>query len=202
MTRLRSGRGRQDRSKGQSLVEFALVFPMFFILFLGLIEFAFAFNAILGVNFASRNAALAAAEAGTSSGADCVTLKGIEEDVTAPANRANIIKVEVYRAKSNGDPYDTTTKTVWTRGTPTPCTLPDGTATSVPYTRTNNSYPEASRCNILAGCPGPGLHTSIDHIGVRIFYDHPYVTPLETFVGTGSGITFDRSNVMRMEPIL
>ena len=199
---MRRGRSRQDRSKGQTLVEFALVFPMFFILFLGVIEFAFAFNAMLAVNFASRNAALAAGEAGTSSGADCVILRGVEEDVSAPADHAHILRLEIYRAKSNGDDYDGVTRTVWTRGTATLCTLPDGTNTSVPYTRTSNLYPEAERCNILAGCPGPGLHTSIDHIGVRIFYNHPYITPLETFVGTGDGITFDRSNVMRMEPIL
>ena len=202
MTILRRGRGREDRSRGQTLVEFAIVFPMFFILFLGVIEFDFAFNAMLAVNYASRNAALAAAEAGTSSGADCVVLKGVEEDVSAPANHAHITKLEIYRAKSNGDDYVPTTKTIWTRGTATPCTMPDGTVTSVPYTRTANGYPEASRCNILAGCPGAGAHTTIDHIGVRIFYDHPYVTPLETFVGTGDGIVFDRSNVMRMEPIL
>ena len=112
-------------------------------------------------------------------------------------------QVEIYRAKSerrrlrhdHADRLDPS-------GTATLCTLPDGTATSVPYTRTNNLYPEASRCNILAGCPGPGSHTTIDHIGVRIFYDHQYVTPLETFVGTGDGFVFDRSNVMRMEPIL
>ncbi len=154
MTIIRRGKGRQDRSTGQTLVEFALVFPLFFTLFLGVIEFAFAFNAILGVNFASRNAALAAAEAGTSSGADCVILSGVEQDVAAPANHANIVKLEVYRAKSNGDDYTPVEKTTWTRGTATPCTLPDGTSISVPYTRTGNGYPEIARCNILAGCGG------------------------------------------------
>ena len=69
MTVLRRRKRRQDSSTGQTLVEFALVFPMFFILFLGVIEFAFSFNAILAVNFASRNAALAAAEAGATGGA-------------------------------------------------------------------------------------------------------------------------------------
>ena len=202
MTGFRRGRDRNDRSSGQSLVEFALVFPMFFILFLGFIEFAFAFNAILGVNFASRNAALAAAEAGAAQGADCVILTGIEEDVAAPANRTNIIKVDIYRAKSNGDDYLPAQRTTYTRTSSGPCTLPDGTVITIPYTRTANAYPELERCNILAGCPGPNNHTTIDHIGVRVYYDHPYVTPLTTFVGTGDGIIFDRSNVMRMEPIL
>jgi Flp pilus assembly protein TadG len=202
VTNIRRGTARKDRSTGQTLVEFALVFPMFFILFLGVIEFAFSFNAILSVNFASRNAALAAAEAGSASGGDCVILKGIEEDVSAPANRSNIVKIEIYRAKSNGDDYTPVEKTVWTRAGSGPCTLPDLTIITVPYSRTSNGYPEINRCNILAGCPAPGVHPTIDHIGVRIFYDHPFVTPLQTFVGSGDGITFDRSNVMRMEPIL
>lgn len=207
MTIFRRGKDRKDRSTGQTLVEFALVFPLFFTLFLGVIEFAFAFNAILAVNYASRNAALAAAEAGASSGADCVILSGIEADVSAPANHAHITRVEIYRAKSNGDDYDGTTRTVYTRNlaVAVSCTRPDLTTTSIYYSRTSNLYPELSRCNIMAGCPGAsggGNHTGIDHLGVRIFYDHPFVTPLQTFVGNGTGITFDRSNVMRMEPIL
>ena len=39
----------------------------------------------------------------------------------------------------------------------------------------------------MAGCPwatGGGSHTGIDHVGVRIFYDHAFVTPLRTFVGS------------------
>jgi Flp pilus assembly protein TadG len=193
-------RRHSDRTRGQSLVEFALIFPLFFTLFLGIIEFSFAFNAILSVNFASRNAALAAAEAGTNIGGDCVILASVERDVTAPANAAHISKIEVYRAKSNGDPYSPAEITRFTRTGSLTCTMPDGSSATVPYQRTLNAYPEANRCNILAGCGG--THTTIDHIGIRIYYTHSYVTPLETFVGTGSGFSFDRANVMRMEPIL
>jgi Flp pilus assembly protein TadG len=198
----RRSTNRTDCSSGQTLVEFALVFPMFFILFLGVIEFAFSFNAILATNFASRNAALIAAEAGTLAGADCVILEGIESDVSAPANRANITKVEIYRAKSNGTDYSPAELTRYTRTGSGPCTRPDLVVITIPYTRLTNGYPEANRCNILVGCPWAPTHTTIDHIGVRIYYDHPFVTPLQTFVGSGDGITIDRANVMRMEPIL
>lgn len=203
--RLSAATPPKGRSAGQTLVEFALVFPLFFVLLLGVIEFAFAFNAILGVNYASRDAALAAAEAGSASGGDCVILSGIEKDIGPPANHANVLKVEIYRAKSDGSAYvtDASWTTTWTRSGSTPCTLPDGTALTVPYTTTSltNNYKEGDRCNQLAGCPGPDNHTSVDHVGVRIYYNHPYVTPLRTFVGTGSGFAFDRSNVMRMEPV-
>jgi len=199
MTRL-TLRRRAGRTRGQTLVEFALVFPMFFVMFMGMIEFAFAFNAILSVNFASRNAALFASEAGNTSGADCVILASVEHDVSAPASAKNITKVEVYRAKSNGDQYSSGEITTFTRTGSLTCTLPDLTTRTVPYTRTGNGYPEAQRCNILAGCGG--THTGVDHVGVRIYYTHPYVTPLSNFVGTGSGISFDRTNAMRLEPNL
>ncbi len=156
VTFLRRGRSRQDRSDGQTLVEFALVFPMFFILFLGVIEFAFAFNAMLAVNFASRNAALAAAEAGTSSGADCVILRGIEEDVSAPANarahhQARDLPGQVQRRRLRPAHEDRPGPA----DRPTSCTLPDGRPTSVPYTRTGNGYPEAEPLQHPRGLPGP-----------------------------------------------
>ena len=159
------------RTRGQSLVEFALVFPIFFILFLGIIEFAFAFNAILAVNFASRNAALYAAEAGTTTGADCVILNSIEDDIAAPGRHAPTSPRSRSTAPS---PTATTTSRPRRRSSRGPgrltCTFPDGSTSTVPYTRTSNGYPELNRCNILAGCGG--THTTIDHIGVRIYYTH------------------------------
>lgn len=188
------------RRRGQSLVEFALVFPVFFLLLMGVIEFAFAFNAILSVNFASRNAALFAAEAGNASGADCVILTSIEKDVSAPARASAITQIDVYRATSSGAQYSSSEITTFTRTGSLTCTMPDGSTQTVPYTRTLNGYPELNRCNILAGCGG--THTGLDHIGVRIFYTHTYITPLQTFVGSGGGFSFNRTNIMRMEPVL
>jgi hypothetical protein len=54
--------GNDRNGAGQTLVEFALVFPLFITLMLFIIEFAFVFSALLGVNYASRNGALIAAE--------------------------------------------------------------------------------------------------------------------------------------------
>lgn len=191
---------QRRRSRGQSLVEFALVFPIFFMLFMGIIEFAFAFNALLSVNFASRDATLVASEAASQSGADCSILAKIEADVKAPAKTSAITKIEVFRATSTGSQYSGAEITTFTRTGSLTCTMPDLTTAIVPYTRTGNGYPEAQRCNILAGCGG--THTSVDHIGVRIYYTHNYVTPLRTFVSVGSSFSFVRSNAMRMEPVL
>ena len=187
-------------ARGQTLVEFALVFPLFFTLIIGFIEFAFMFNAVLSVTFATRDAALLAVEVGSTTGTDCVVLKTIEDDVSAPADHAQISAVDIYRAKSNGDPYGGGTTTTWSRTGSTTCTMTDLTTVTVPYTRTINGYPEASRCNVLAGC-GTG-HPSVDYVGVTVHYSYRYVTPIKTFITTGTTLDFERSNVMRMEPIL
>ncbi len=52
----------------------------------------------------------------------------------------------------------------------------------------------------MAGCDGG---TSVDNIAVRVTYNHPWITPISTFAGGGfGGLTFQRTSIMRMEPIL
>jgi Flp pilus assembly protein TadG len=184
--------------RGQALVEFALVFPIFIVMLLGIIEFAFMFNALLSVNYAARDAALAAAEAGDGTGADCVILDTVDGSIGPPTSDNRINTVDIYQATANGVMIGSPTR--YTRGSTTTCTFVDGTSLTVPYTRTTNNYPEASRCNILGGC-GVG-HPSVDNVAVKVTYTHSYVTPLQNFLGGGTTLTFDRSSVMRMEPIL
>lgn len=193
LPRTRTGRS----TRGQALVEFALVLPLFIVLLLGLIEFAFLFNALLSVNYAARDAALAAGEAGDGSGADCVILDTVDTSVGPPTDDGRIGTVEIYQATPNGVMVGS--PTVYTRGGTKTCTFVDGTTVTVPYTLTSDSYPERSRCNVLGGCPG---HSTVDNVAVRISYTHRYVTPLQNFLGGGATLTFDRSSVMRMEPIL
>lgn len=200
---------RRDRHapvrSGQALVEFALVFPIFLTLLMSIVEFAFVFNAILSVNFAARNAALTAAEAGSSAGSDCIILDGIEKSVTAPAAANRILEVQIYRTTLTGAAYPGSSPTVYTRGTGTStCTYPDRPTLTVPYGKTSDGYTESDRCNYLKGCvvDSVGLsHSSVDHVGVRILYRHPYVTPIQSLFA-GNSLNFDRSNSMRMEPIL
>jgi hypothetical protein len=91
---VRGGGRRRDR--GQTLVEFALIFPIFIVLFFGMIEFGFLFNAQLSLNFATRDASLLAAEAGTSDGnADCVVLRKVDEDLSAPTDETRVLRVHI-----------------------------------------------------------------------------------------------------------
>jgi Flp pilus assembly protein TadG len=197
--RHRLARPRSDRSgRGQALVEFALVFPIFMVLLLGIIEFAFLFNALLSINYAARDSALAAAEAGNGTGSDCVILDAVDKAVGPPADESRITTVEIYQATPNGVMINT--PTIYTRGGTTSGAACGVTGLSVPFTKTADGYTEANRCNVLAGC-GVG-HATVDNVAVRITYVHRYVTPLQNFLGGGATLSFDRSSVMRMEPIL
>jgi Flp pilus assembly protein TadG len=184
--------------RGQALVEFALVFPIFIVLLLGIIEFAFLFNALLSVNYSARDAALAAAEAGDGTGADCVILDAVDAAIGAPTSDSRIVTVEIYKATAAGVMIGS--PTTFARGGTTSGATCGTTGLSVPYTRTANGYPEVSRCNVLAGCPSGS--TTVDNVAVRVTYTHTYVTPLQNFLGGGATLTFNRTSIMRMEPIL
>ena len=56
LERRRRGRGR-PRQRGQSLVEFALVFPLFILLLAGMIDFGLGLYTYMTINNAARDAA-------------------------------------------------------------------------------------------------------------------------------------------------
>jgi Flp pilus assembly protein TadG len=211
------------RQRGQALVEFSLVIPLFITIFLAVFEFAFLMNGQLTINYATRDAALIAAEAGNAGAdgngddlADCVILQKVEQDVSAPAAGANISQVQVFWTNADGQPLSTTgsvttfgsgtqAANIYSRTGSITCTFPDGTTIVVPYTQTKGTYPSANRCNAISG-PTAGCvtgHPSIDTIGVQIIYSDTWKTPLHTLISLmGSGWTLTQSNQMRMEPVL
>ena len=195
---------RANRAEGQSLVEFALVFPIFFVLLMGLIEFGLVFNALLSINFATRDASLIAAEAGNGVGADCVILKKIEDSIGAPSNKAQITQVQIYKANKTGNAQAGRVNTYNRSGSKT-CTLPDATTLTVPYSPSGAAgYVEAERCNVVNGCPTlPGSPNGVDTIGVKITYHYTWFTPMGSFIGLGiTDYYMDEANAMRMEPVL
>lgn len=206
-----------DRSRGQSLVEFSLVFPIFLVIFLAVIEFGFVLNAQLSINFATRDAALIAAEAGNAVGGDCVILAKVDQDVTAPANVSQIQTVKIFWTNAAGDPLDTSGNVTtfgaasqavnsYTRGGSKTCTFADGSTQTVSYTLQGTArYPEVNRCNDLqgvnAGCQTG--HVSLDTVAVQVTYLDTWRTPLHNLIGPlGSGWTLGQTNEMRMEPVL
>jgi Flp pilus assembly protein TadG len=200
----------RESSSGQSLVEFALLAPLFLLLLMGLIEFAFVFNSVLNTNYASRGGGLMAAQAGNNAAADCLILNEIERMYNAPADKRQISRVEIQRTNASGGTIYATS--AYSRSGSTTCTLLDGTTMSVPYNSVASGYPPSERCTVLPpnGCPTmTPARTTVDTIAVQISYTYPWHTPLRsvmnTFRGgslTGSGFAVVQRNVFRMEPTL
>ena len=212
---------RRHRTRGQALVEFALVFPLFLVVFLAVIEFGFAFNALLGIDHAATDAALIAAEIGPQPGApgnlsvaDCTILQSVEDDVSAPADAGQIQTVDIVWADAltgTSKGAGTTTTTRYTRNGTSNCIFADGSSGTMPYSAPSpDNYPATARCNFLKPsvtyCPNTAgfAHTGgPDFVEVKITYIHLLKTPLRNFIPTaGNSLTFIRSSAMRMEPIL
>ncbi len=185
------------------MVEFGLVFPLFLVLLFAVIEFAFVLNALLSTGFASHEATLAAAEAGTVGTADCSILKAVQRSFAAPTDRAAITEIRIYKANPDGSP--TGLVQIYDKSGTTPCDGPNGTTIDLPWKATTQTYPPAIRCNILTGCAtlaDPNSKT-VDMIGVQITYVYKWHTPMAAALPNGgSGYTMVKSSAMRMEPIL
>jgi Flp pilus assembly protein TadG len=208
-TARQAGTEEGGRGRGQALAEFALIIPIILIVFMGIVEIALAYNATVGVNRASQNGAHLAAIMGNQLGADCLILTEIEGDVYAPNDRNKIQEVIIERSNKTGTTWIDPGFQTWTRtpSTPTACTLPDGTASTVPYTLDVNNYPETARCSVLKGCDDlTPPRSTVDNIGVSIRYRHLWATPLnaafEFFGGGNTGWTIVQKNVFRIEPVL
>jgi Flp pilus assembly protein TadG len=186
---------REER--GQALVEFALLLPLLLLLVLGLVEFSFVWNSRNTVLFASRDASMLAAEGGSLDGTDCVVLSRIEGDIVSPAAAVRVLQVSIYWSDRNGDQIGSNVN-VYDRTGSTTCDYGDGTTITVPYSLTSAGYPEGARCDVLAGCGGS--HSTVDTIGVRVTYQHRWLTSFARL--TGTGVTFTESTVNRAEPQL
>lgn len=186
-------------------MEFALIVPILVLVFMGIVELALMFNAYVGVNRASQNGTHVAATIGNQAGADCLILRGIESDVTAPNDRSRINWVGIeYTSMAGNQVY---LRQRYDRTGSLTCTLPDGSTTTVPYTLSMNGYPEPVRCAVLAGCPDlTPARSTVDNIGVSVNYRHRWATPLNAvydfFDGGDAGWTFTQRNIFRVEPTL
>ena len=180
---------------GQSLVEFALVLPVLLMLIVGLVEFALVFNARDSVFFAARDGSMLAAEGGGIDGTDCVVLDRIERDIVSPARPVRVQTVKIFWSDKNGVELNGN-ENLYTRIGSTICTYGNGTSLTVPYTLSTNLYPEADRCDVLAGC-GAG-HPGPDNIGVTISYTHNWVTSVAKI--SLSSLSFNITQATRVEP--
>jgi Flp pilus assembly protein TadG len=190
------GRSARRRQRGQALVEFSLIIPIFMMLVVAIMEFGFLLTIKIGVTDSAQDGVQLASQLGNNLDADFSVLQLVEKDISSPMDRSKIMSVEIiktdaYGLVNLGEDKFTRTGTYWNQA------LTD----SVPYTRTTSTYLPQNRCNVLsgAGCPAS---TTIDYVAVKITYQYSWVTPLPNLAGLGSTApTFVQSSVSRMEPV-
>lgn len=186
------------------MVEFALVLPIFLIVLLAFVEFGIAFSTLNSLNAMSRDLALYASEAGNQGGSDCTVLLILEDEFSRTSNPDGIANVQIYWSDKNGNVVNAAMNQYDRTGTMN-CTDIHGAVQTLPYTAASATYPEASRCPVIKGCPSPPAafdHQGLDTIGVRLTYIYDWRTPLGDLLGFVGPPTFHATQEMRIEPVL
>ena len=179
--------GRRRGERGQSIVEFTLILPVFLLVLLGMLEYGSAYDHRTAMAYAVREGARVGASLGKgnsntpASAVDPAIVAAVQRGLTNPILIDNITSIDIYRAGSDGKPMGSQI----------------------------NSYDKDGNLIGTAGWPAssrvPGLDG--DSIGVRVRYDFHPITPLGTFMGLMfspipgyATIPMADSSVMHLEP--
>jgi Flp pilus assembly protein TadG len=172
--------GSRAAQRGQGLLEFALILPLFLLLLFGIIEFAIINVSIGSFNFATQDAARYGAIVGpTDPNSDTTMLTTIIEPRINQIVAAQLVSIEIFKATESGacfggsgafpcsteDSYNAQTQ-LWTYGWPA--------------TVRNDQ--------LIVG----------DYLGVRITYTYTYITAF--FATLSPTITLTAESVQRVEP--
>lgn len=200
------------RARGQGLVEFALLLPVFMVLLLGMLEFGFAFTHNLTLEYATREGARVGSamvngggklgcgvgESPNAANVDPLIIAAVERVLTSPGSAislAQIPSIRIYKSTAAG--VEAGPVNVWTQTLGAGPTPPGGTQ-PLNFSPSSTSWTVCSRTNSTAGV-GP------DSIGVSLTYAYQFTTGLKaisSFAGGGVGPTIGMSDrtVMALNP--
>jgi hypothetical protein len=186
MTDPRLGRRNLGDQRGQALIEFTLILPVFLVILFGALEFGSAYDHRTAIAYAVREGARVGASLGKGgsnpSSVDPAIVAAVQRGLTDPILVENVTSIEIYKSDSAGQPvpgainkYDRNGALIGSAG-----------------------WPASSRV--------PGLNG--DSIGVRVKYDFHPTTPLGNLLGLVFGgnppyttIPMTDATVMRLEPV-
>ena len=192
----RTGRARRQRARGQSLVEFSISVPAFVMLLFGMLEFGFAFNHNMTLEYATREGARAGAALGP--GTTNVPCAQVDNQIIAavqrvltspgsPVDASEITTIRIYKATATGAELGSSTTNTWIPGVgPTVDGVP------LKFKPTIVNWNACSRDN----------GSSPDQLGVSLDYRYTLISPLGILLGmtgTPSFQMLDRT-VMALNP--
>jgi len=197
-----SGRDRSSRQRGQGLVEFALVVPVFLLLLLGMLEYGIAFTHDQTLAYATREGARVGSSFGDGNTAypcgttnfDAPIIAAVERVLTStgsPIDLPRVNAINVYLAQANGSPTSGKVN-VWT---PTPGAGPTVDGKQLDFTQTTTGWTPCSRNN--------GVNA--DGLGVSLTYDYQFKTALGgifkfLFGSSVSSLAMSDKTVMNLNP--
>jgi len=206
--RLRRGEGRQ---RGQGLVEFALVLPIFAVLVVSIVEVGLIYSAMQTIGYASRDGARvgAALAQGSNCGSppnpgipdvDAVVLGAVQRILKSPDSGVKLPKiaeVRIFKADATGQEIPGKINTWGYVGTGLgPDVDPAAGTERIDFQQLTQEWPACTRIN--GGPSGP------DFIGVNVRYTYDFVTPmgsvLDALAGGNLGVTLDETTVMALNP--
>jgi TadE-like protein len=196
------------RERGQGIVEFALVLPIFMMLLLIILEFGLAFNHSLTVGLATREGARVGAALATGGVTDCTDTQTINVDQQIIAGLQRILKspgsdvvmshiaqVRIYKATVTG--AEVGPVNIWTYAGPGlgPTADPGPPADKLDFTQQSVGWKACDRNN----------GANPDSIGVAVRYNYALQTPLGSFMNAMHGstpnpIAMNERTVMVLQP--
>jgi Flp pilus assembly protein TadG len=192
-------RRTRDGQRGQGMVEFAIIVPLFMLLLMGMLEFGFVFTHNLSLEYATREGArVGSSLSDGGSGATAATCTAIDQDIINAVTKVlkspgspilgypnMVASIAIWKADASGNPVAGTINT-WTNKN-------DGSLTFNPPA--SPVWPCTSRNSIPPS----------DSIGVSLSYTYTMVTPLgaiEKFFGPAGPATLLMTDktVMSLNP--
>ena len=165
-------------ARGQSLVEFSLIVPLFLVLLLGILEFGFVFDHVLTISYATREGArtgsaladgskMAEQSLGTCGDVDSYVVAAVERVLDSPGSPihgdlVNVDQIRIYKSTASGGEVGPVN--VWTPGVGP---VVDGEELN--FVRTSAGWDPCTRSNVTS---------NPDSLGVSISYRYHAVTPL------------------------
>lgn len=207
---MRPRAGAPDRAgeRGQSIVELALMIPVFLMLLLGMLEFGMAFDHVLTISYATREGARTGAALvngggtlGCNSGqspnaatVDPQIVAAIERVLASPGSQVRldqVTQIRIYKATSTGA-ETTGFVNVWSYA---PGAGPTVDGSPLDFSPVSTGWQACARTNTL---PVPS-------IGIGIRYRYGFSTPLGGIFAltggpSGTGLDMTDKSIMAMNP--
>jgi hypothetical protein len=201
---------RRDRQRGQALIEFAIVLPMFAVLLLGVLELGTAFSHDTTLEYATREGARSGASLANGGGVlgcstgqspqastvDPLIIEAVQRVLESPGSpivMANVSQIRIYKATATGAEAGPANQWIYAPNAgPVPADDPN------PLDFKPNGVQGWSACSRLNTNPA-------DRLGVSISYTYHFTTGLTQVLGfigitTGPTWTLTDRTVMSVNP--